>query len=71
MEEKTMKKTAEHYIKGAKREMGQDIVIFHKFIELENGTFLREYWNKGNVFYYEYNQDAVDKMNQGEFNGVL
>ena len=67
-----MREGVTHYLKQEKREMGQDVVCWYKFIGLADGeTYLLETWNKGNVSYKEYSWKEFDKMDNGEFAGVL
>ena len=61
----------EHFVKQEARVMGSMEIIFHKIIELNNGIFLMEKWNKGNVNYIPYSEEQFKKMNNGEFAGVL
>lgn len=62
-----MGKIKTHYLKHEKREMGKDVVCWHKFIELSKGIYLLETWNRGNVHHKEYSQADFDKMRAGKF----
>ncbi len=60
-----------HFVKQETRIMGSMEIIFYKVIELNNGIFLMEKWSKGNVNYIPYSEEQFQKMNNGEFAGVL